>query len=208
MPGLDTLLAFLIATAIFAYIPGPAMLYATAQTLARGARAGLMAALGIHVGGYVHVLAAAFGLAILFDLVPPLYVALKLVGAAYLIWLGVQMIRTRNARVNATPQGNRDPVRAFRQSMTVEILNPKTALFFVAFLPQFSDPAAALPIWAQLLILGTVVNIIFSSADLVCVALAHRISRLLTRADQATAKAKALGGSILVGLGLTVALDR
>lgn len=208
MPGFDTLLAFIIATAIFAYIPGPAMLYATAQTLARGARAGLMAALGIHVGGYVHVLAAAFGLAILFDLVPPLYLALKLIGAAYLIWLGVQMIRTRNARVNATPQGSRDPVRAFRQSMTVEILNPKTALFFVAFLPQFSDPAAALPIWAQLLILGTVVNIVFSSADLVCVALAHRMSRLLTRTGQATARAKTLGGSILVGLGLTVAIDR
>ncbi|WP_299746676.1 LysE family translocator [uncultured Tateyamaria sp.] len=208
MPGFDTLLAFLIATAIFAYIPGPAMLYATAQTLARGARAGLMAALGIHVGGYVHVLAAAFGLAILFDLVPPLYVALKLIGAAYLIWLGVQMIRTRNARVNVAPQGSRDPVRAFRQSMTVEILNPKTALFFVAFLPQFSDPAAALPIWAQLLILGTVVNIMFSSADLVCVALAHRMSRLLSSTRRATARAKALGGSILVGLGLTVALDR
>ncbi|MBY5933462.1 LysE family translocator [Tateyamaria omphalii] len=208
MPGFDTLLAFLIATAIFAYIPGPAMLYATAQTLARGARAGLMAALGIHIGGYVHVLAAAFGLAILFELVPPLYLALKLIGAAYLIWLGIQMIRTRNARVNATPQGGRDPVRAFRQSMTVEILNPKTALFFVAFLPQFSDPGAALPIWAQLLILGTVVNIMFSSADLVCVALASRMSRLLARSGQATARAKALGGSILVGLGLTVALDR
>lgn len=208
MPALETLIAFLIATAIFAYIPGPAMFYATAQTLARGARAGLMAALGIHIGGYVHVLAAAFGLAILFELVPPLYLALKLIGAAYLIWLGVQMIRTRNARVNAAPQATRDPVRAFRQSMLVEVLNPKTALFFVAFLPQFSDPTAALPIWAQLLILGTVVNIMFSSADLVCVALAHRMSQLLARSGHAAARAKALGGSILVGLGLTVALDR
>ncbi|WP_299700474.1 LysE family translocator [uncultured Tateyamaria sp.] len=208
MPGLDTLLAFLIATAIFAYIPGPAMLYATAQTLARGARAGLMAALGLHVGGYVHVLAAAFGLALLFELVPPLYVALKLIGAAYLIWLGLQMIRTRNARVNATPQGDSNPARAFRQSMIVEILNPKTALFFMAFLPQFSDPATALPIWAQMLILGTVVNVVFSSADLVCVALAHRMSRLLAHTSRASARVKALGGSILVGLGLTVALDR
>jgi len=208
MPGYDTLLAFIIAAAIFAYIPGPAMLYATAQTLARGARAGLLAALGIHIGGYVHVFAAAFGLAILFELVPPLYLALKLVGAAYLIWLGIQMIRTRNARVNAEPQTAREPARAFRQSMLVEVLNPKTALFFVAFLPQFSDPAAALPIWAQLLVLGTVVNIMFSSADVICVALAHRMSRLLARSGEATARAKALGGSILVGLGATVALDR
>ncbi|APX13059.1 LysE family translocator [Tateyamaria omphalii] len=208
MPGLDTLLAFIIATAIFAYIPGPGMFYATAQTLARGVRGGLMAALGLHIGGYVHVFAAAFGLALLFELVPPLYVALKLIGAAYLIWLGIQMVRTRNARINATPQGSRDPVLAFRQSMLVEVLNPKTALFFVAFLPQFSDPTAAFPVWAQLLILGTVVNILFSSADFMCVALAHRMSRLLARTGQVTARAKALGGSILVGLGVTVALDR
>ncbi|WP_299608261.1 LysE family translocator [uncultured Tateyamaria sp.] len=184
------------------------MLYATAQTLARGARGGLMAALGLHMGGYVHVIAAAFGLAILFDLVPPLYVALKFVGAAYLIWLGIQMIRTRNTRVHAEPQTGKDPKRAFRQSVMVEVLNPKTALFFVAFLPQFSDPAAALPIWAQLLILGTAVNIIFSSADLICVALAHRISTLVAQSENATARAKAMGGSILVALGLTVALDR
>lgn len=208
MPGFDTLLAFLIATAIFAYMPGPGMLYATAQTLARGVRGGLMAALGLHIGGYVHVFATAFGLALLFELVPPLYLALKLIGAAYLIWLGIQMIRTRNARINATPHSSQSPARAFRQSMLVEVLNPKTALFFVAFLPQFSDPAAALPIWAQLLILGTVVNILFSSADFVCVALAHRISRLMARSGRATARAKGLGGAILVGLGLRVALDR
>lgn len=208
MPGFDTLFAFLVATAIFAYIPGPAMLYATAQTLARGARAGLLAAFGIHVGGYVHVLAAALGLALLFELVPPLYLTLKLVGAAYLIWLGIQMIRTRNARVHAKPQSAGDPTRAFWQSITVEVLNPKTALFFVAFLPQFSDPTATLPIWAQLLVLGTIVNIMFSSADLICIALAHRMTAILTRNGNTTARMKAFGGSILVGLGLSVALDR
>mmetsp|Transcript_29091 Transcript_29091/g.55977 ORF Transcript_29091/g.55977 Transcript_29091/m.55977 type:complete len:147 (-) Transcript_29091:1104-1544(-) len=132
MPPFDTLIAFVLATAVFAYLPGPAMLYATAQTLARGARAGLLAALGIHIGGYVHVLAAAFGLAILFDLVPPLYVALKLVGAAYLIWLGLQMIRTRRINPNLDTQRGTDPQRAFWQSVMVEVLNPKTVLFFVA----------------------------------------------------------------------------
>lgn len=208
MPSIETLLAFILATAIFAYIPGPAMLFATAQTLARGTRAGLMAALGLHVGGYVHVIAAAFGLAILFDLVPLLYLALKFIGAAYLIWLGVLMIRTRNARVQAKPQTGADPRRAFRQSVLVEVLNPKTALFFVAFLPQFSDPAAALPIWAQLLILGTVVNLMFSSADLICVALAHRVSTLVAQSENATVRAKVLGGGVLVGLGCAVALDR
>lgn len=208
MPPLDTLIAFFLATAIFAYMPGPGMLYASAQTLAKGTRAGLMATLGLHVGGYAHVIAAALGLALLFELVPPLYITLKLLGAGYLIWLGVQMLRTRKARITSDPSQTRDPTRAFRQSITVEVLNPKTALFFMAFLPQFSDPSAVLPIWAQLLILGAIVNIMFSSGDLICVLLASRVSRLVTQSNRTTARIKALAGSILIGLGLAVAIDR
>ncbi|MEL6452684.1 MAG: LysE family translocator [Pseudomonadota bacterium] len=207
MPAADTLLAFFLATLVFAYMPGPAMLFASAQTIARGPRAGMMAVLGIHVGGYVHVAAATFGLAALFELVPPLYLALKIIGAAYLIWLGAQMILTRHGQVTSSSTLPA-PSRAFRQGITVEVLNPKAALFFVAFLPQFSDPAASFPIWAQLLILGTVVNLTFGSADVICVVLAHRMARLVQGSRRAQARIKALGGSILVGLGLTVALDR
>ena len=94
MPTSDILIAFFLAASVFAYLPGPAMLYAAAQTMARGRRAGWFAALGIHIGGYVHVLAAAFGLAILFQMVPVLYLILKLVGAAYLIWLGIKLWRS------------------------------------------------------------------------------------------------------------------
>lgn len=210
MPPIETLIAFFIATAIFAYMPGPGMLYATAQTLAKGARAGMMAVLGLHFGGYAHVIAAALGLALLFELVPPLYVVLKLLGAGYLIWLGIQMLRTRKARITSDPidATAQSPARAFRQSMLVEVLNPKTALFFMAFLPQFSDPAAALPIWAQLLILGAIVNVMFSSGDMICVILASRISRLIARSSRATERVKAFAGSILIGLGLAVAIDR
>lgn len=208
MPPLDTLIAFFLATAIFAYMPGPGMLYASAQTLAKGTRAGLMATLGLHIGGYVHVIAAALGLALLFELVPPLYITLKLLGAGYLIWLGVQMLRNRKTRIASGPTPTREPARAFRQSIAVEVLNPKTALFFMAFLPQFSDPSAALPIWAQLLILGSIVNIMFSSGDLICVLLASRVSRLVTQSSRATERVKALAGSILIGLGLAVAIDR
>ena len=95
MPSHELLVAFFVTTAIFAYIPGPAMLYATAQTLGGGRSAGLMAALGIHLGCYVHVLAAAAGLSVLFHAVPVLYVAVKLAGAAYLIWLGISLFRSR-----------------------------------------------------------------------------------------------------------------
>ena len=206
MPSVEHLIPFLLATAVFAYVPGPATLYATAQTLAGGYRNGLMAALGLHVGGYAHVIAATFGLAVLLELVPPLYLALKLLGAAYLVWLGVQMIRTRHLdRPASAPPA---PKRTFGQSVTVEVLNPKTALFYVAFLPQFSDPMALWPIWAQLLTLGVVVNVMFSSADLICVALAHRLSRALSSGGRAATRLRVLSGGTLVGLGLITALDR
>jgi threonine/homoserine/homoserine lactone efflux protein len=209
MPGTDTLIAFALATAVFAYMPGPAMLYAAAQTLARGRRAGWMAALGIHVGGYVHVLAAAAGLAVLFAAVPTLYLVLKLAGAAYLIWLGAGMILSRAVVQGVSPQiASLGPRRAFAESITVEVLNPKTALFYLAFLPQFTDPAAALPIWVQLVILGTVVNVMFSSADVAVVLLADRLSAGLRASARAARLIRRLGGGILVALGVNLALSR
>src|SRR5436853_7049526 len=95
MPSTQLFAVFLATTAIFAFIPGPAMLYAAAQTMARGRWSGLTAALGIHLGGYVHVFAAAAGLSVLFHAVPPLYMAVKLIGALYLILLGVCLFRKR-----------------------------------------------------------------------------------------------------------------
>lgn len=173
MPSYELLITFFITTVVFAYIPGPAMLYAAAQTMARGRASGLMSVLGIHVGCYVHIIAAAAGMSVLFQAVPWLYMVVKLCGAAYLIWLGFSMLRTKVAggEVNLAI-APKSAKRAFFDSIIVDVLNPKTALFFLAFLPQFVDPAAAFPVWLQFLILGFLVNVIFSSADLVCVLLA------------------------------------
>lgn len=208
MPSTELLIAFALATAIFAYMPGPAMLYTAAQTLARGRRGGLMAALGIHIGCYVHVLAAVFGLAALMKLVPEIYVGLKLVGAFYLVWLGIAMIRGARGENPAVAVSARSPKRAFVDSMLVEILNPKTAIFFVAFLPQFIDPAASLPAWAQLLILGTIVNFAFSSADIVVIVLASAAMVRLKASGMAQRVARAIGGTILIGLGARLAVER
>ena len=219
MPSLELLAAFFVATALFAYMPGPAMLYAAAQTIARGRQAGWLAALGIHVGGYVHVLAAALGLAVLFEAVPALYAAVKLAGAAYLVWLGFGMILTQDAAHDPSealgaataPSGagtRKTARRAFWESALVEVLNPKTAIFYVAFLPQFTDPSAALPIWAQLAILGTVVNVMFSSADVLCVVLADRVTSALRRSAAAGRWVRRAGGGILVGLGVNLGLSR
>ena len=139
-------LTFAITTATFALMPGPAMLYAAARTLAGGKRAGLMASLGLHAGGYVHVIAAAAGLAILFHAVPPLFMAMKLAGAAYLVWLGLSLFRYRDPVGASRPEfAPASATRAFAQSVAVEVLNPKTAIFFLAFLPQFVDVSAGLP---------------------------------------------------------------
>ncbi|TIS95680.1 LysE family translocator [Mesorhizobium sp.] len=214
MPSTELLIAFFATTAIFAYIPGPAMLYAAAQTMARGRWSGLTAALGIHLGGYVHVIAAAAGLSVLFHAVPTLYVAVKLAGALYLIWLGVSLFRAK-AQDDAVIPGPvisgivpKSARRAFFESITVEVLNPKTAIFFMAFLPQFIDASATFPVWLQFLVLGTIVNLMFSSADVMCVVLAGALITRLRRSSHAQRLMRRAGGAVLVGLGVHVALQK
>lgn len=204
----DTLIAFAAATLLFAYMPGPALLYTAAQTISRGQRAGLMAAAGIHAGCYVHVLAAAFGLSAMFAAVPTLYFALKLAGGCYLVFLGIQMIRTRVVAGPLPELAAKSARRAFADSILVEVLNPKVAVFFIAFLPQFVSPASAMPIWIQFLLLGTIVNFAFTSADLVTVVFAAQVKKRLTRSSRFQDLTRWLGGSLLVGLGLKLATDR
>ncbi|MEI5678010.1 MULTISPECIES: LysE family translocator [unclassified Mesorhizobium] len=209
MPSTELLIAFFVTTAIFAYIPGPAMLYAAAQTLARGRWAGLMAAFGIHLGGYIHVIAAAAGLSVLFHAVPVLYLAVKFAGAAYLVWLGISLFRAKSQDEATMPGiGPKSARRAFMESIAVEVLNPKTALFFLAFLPQFIDASAAFPIWVQFILLGTIVNVMFSSADVMCVLLAGAAITRLRRSSRAQRLMQRAGGALLVGLGAHLALQR
>jgi threonine/homoserine/homoserine lactone efflux protein len=209
MASFELLAAFFITTAIFAYVPGPAMLYAAAQTIARGRWSGLMATAGIHAGGYVHVFAAAAGLSVLFHAVPVLYLAVKILGAAYLIWLGISLFRARESKeTTSAGQPAKTARRAFLESVTVEVLNPKTALFFLAFLPQFVDATAAYPVWLQFVILGTIVNLIFSSADIVCVLMAGAILNRLRSSSHARSLMQRAGGTVLVGLGLHLAFQK
>lgn len=208
MPGLDLLIPFAIATAVFAYFPGPALLYTAAQTLARGRQAGFMAALGIHLGCYVHVFAAALGLSAVLQYVPNLYLALKLAGAAYLIWLGISMWRQPAVVDDAREPLAKTTRRALLESMIVEILNPKVALFFIAFLPQFVDPSASLPIAVQFLLLGVIVNVAFTSADVITVLLADHVVGWLKRSGRGMHITRWLGGGVLIALGLRLALVR
>jgi threonine/homoserine/homoserine lactone efflux protein len=207
MPSTENLLAFLTATLIFAALPGPAILYAVAQTMTRGRKGGFLAALGLALGGLAHVLAAAAGLSVIFIHSPTLFLVVKLGGAAYLIWLGIQMIRSRSlGRMPVWAQ--KRPWRAFGESVIVELLNPKTALFFIAFLPQFVDASAFLPVWMQFLLLGLFVNFCFFAADVIAILLADQLLVRMKRSSRAVRLMRIAGGSTLVGLGAHMAISR
>jgi len=193
--------SFAVATLAFACMPGPAILYMTSQTLAKGRRAGLHAALGIHLGCYAHILAASAGLAALLHHAPNLYLTLKLAGAAYLIWLGGSMIfgRRRLGR-NGDETGEERPA-VLLDSIIVEVHNPKTELFYQNYLPQIVDPTASLPVGVQFFLLGMIVNLVFSAADVLAVLFA---SLLLGAMEQGRGQRlmPRVCGSILVGLGV------
>jgi threonine/homoserine/homoserine lactone efflux protein len=201
-----TLAAFAASAAVLAAIPGPAMAYIAAQGIARGRRAGVMAALGVHVGGWVHVGLTAAGLTAALRLVPEAYLALRLAGAAYLAFMGVCLLRDslREPLAPGTRPGPRSGARAFLDSMIVQVLNPKVALFFLAFLPQFVDPAGPWPIEVQMLVLGALLIVIFLALDLV-VALTSGALGVAVRARRWVER---VAGVALLGLGARLALDR
>jgi threonine/homoserine/homoserine lactone efflux protein len=176
---------------------------------AGGRRAGWLSALGLHLGGYVHISAAAFGLAVLLETVPALYAALKLAGAAYLAWLGVRLLVSIDPLPGPIAASGRGADRrAIRDSILVEALNPKTALFYLAFLPQFTDLSASWPFWAQALVLGTIVSFMFSATDVACILFSDRLTRRLAASPWARRLAQRIGGGVLVALGVHLAASR
>lgn len=206
MPTIIQLIPFFIAALIFAIIPGPAILYTAAQTMAKGKRGGAFAAVGIHVGGLVHIVAAATGLSAIFSHAPMAYTILKICGAAYLIWLGIGIIRGK-LEANELPHVKSGlSKKAFFDSMMVEILNPKVIIFYIAFLPQFVDPAAAYPLWLQFIILGTINNIFFTCVDICVIFLTSAVINGLKKSQRQQKIMRWASGSMLMGLGTHLAI--
>jgi threonine/homoserine/homoserine lactone efflux protein len=206
VPTLETLLLFTAAAFAMNAMPGPSNLYVLSRSIAQGAGAGLVAATGLASGALIHAAMTAAGLAAIFAYSPALYGLLKLVGGAYLVWLGIQYLRARggDTPLAAAPKSLR---RIYGESIAVELLNPKTALFFLAFLPQFVEPAAG-PIGPQLLLLGAIVAATAVPCDMAVALGAGAVARFIRRNPTVLRWQNRLSGSILIGLGAWVALAR
>lgn len=203
----DQLLLFMAAGLLLNLTPGPDLLYIAARSLGQGWRAGAASALGISAGSLVHTAAAAFGLSMLLRASPLAYELLRYAGAAYLIYLGTRLLLERrgNTTLAALPA---TPMRAiFLQGFLTNVMNPKVALFFLAFLPQFADAARG-PIEWQLLLLGVIFTINGSFVCLAAAWLASRAHRWLTQRDSAAAVLEKTSGGMLVLLGVSVATVR
>jgi threonine/homoserine/homoserine lactone efflux protein len=148
VPAPQTLALFALAAIALIAIPGPNMLYIATRSMSEGRPAGIASALGLLTGTAVHVTAAAAGLSALIAGSATAFEALRYAGAAYLIYLGVRALLRRDEAKAAPPRGS-----AYRQAIVVQLLNPKVALFFLSFLPQFVDPDRG-PVWTQVLVFG------------------------------------------------------
>ncbi|HSW05341.1 LysE family translocator [Aquabacterium sp.] len=205
LPDTPLLLAFVGASLVLALTPGPAVVYIVARTLAQGRACGLASVLGVALGNFSNAVGAALGLAALFAVSSTAFTVVKWAGAAYLVYLGLRMWRTAPAVADATPQAPVQAVRRiFRDGFLVALLNPKTTLFFAAFLPQFMD-AHASPLM-QTLALGGVFVAIACCTDCVYVLTASLVAPRLRRAARHAAWGHRLAGTSFIGLGVLTAL--
>ena len=195
---------FLAAALVLAATPGPGIFYVLARTLAGGRREGVHSSLGTFLGGLVHVVAAAFGLSAILAASASAYAIVKYAGAAYLLWIGIQMIRTRNADFIENVAGS-GSLHVFRQGMLTEAMNPKTALFFLSFLPQFVNPHLG-HVVAQFLTLGAVSVSLNTLADLLVVAAAAPLGRRLRSSARFRRNQRVASGIGMIGLSAFVAL--
>lgn len=216
MPPLNEILLFTAAALLMNLSPGPANFYVMARTIAQGTSAGLAAVAGLAVGGLLHVVAAVLGLSVLFTYSPLAYTALKIIGAGYLVYLGLGYFRirflNRKGTKHSEPGVNKreehlklETKKIFMQSVIIEASNPKTALFFLALLPQFVAPEAG-PAAPQFLVLGLIVTLSAIPCDLFVTFFADKAASLIRENQRFKANLEKVSGTILITLGAYVLL--
>lgn len=204
MPDFPSLLLFMTATLALNLAPGPDMLYVTTRSLAQGPRAGVISALGIACGSIVHTLLIAFGFAALLRAVPLAYDVVRYAGAAYLVWLGIQALRSKASALRGRELPRASEWAILRQGMITNLLNPKVALFFVAFLPQFTSPDRG-PVALQIIVLGCLFNLSGTIVNVLVAWLAGSTRRWL-QGERVDRVFRWLTASVFIGLGLRLAL--
>ena len=197
---------FLLAALIIAAIPGPGIFYVTARTLSGGRKTGIASTFGTASGGLVHVIAGGVGVSAIILASAQLFTGLKLIGALYLIWLGVRTFREAGDMLNPD-DGPVGAAQAFREGVVVEALNPKTAAFFLAFIPQFLDPAAGHPA-LQFMALGLISVALNTLADVIVVVMASAARAHLVHRPHYVRRLRQGSGLFIAGLGLSLALAR
>ncbi|CAG9178512.1 LysE family translocator [Cupriavidus respiraculi] len=209
LPAWPLLAAFLTASLVLAVTPGPAVVYIVTQTLGRGRKAGLASVAGVALGNFGNAAGAAIGLAALFAVSSLAFSVVKYAGAAYLIYLGIRAWRAPQdmAQAGAAPgrQGAKPIGTMFRDGFVVALLNPKTALFFAAFLPQFMNPAAD-PM-AQSLLLGAIFVLVAAASDVCYVLTAAAVLPRLAGSRKAVAAGRYLTAGAFIGLGVFTAIS-
>jgi threonine/homoserine/homoserine lactone efflux protein len=192
----------MLASLALAVVPGPAVLYIVAQSVDQGRLAGLVSALGIGTGGLVHVVAATVGLSSLLASSATAFTIVKYAGAGYLILLGIRRLLTREEAAEEALQPPRANRQIFRDGVVVNVLNPKTALFFLAFLPQFVDPGAS-SATLQILLLGLLFVVIAFCSDSMWALAAGTLGSWLRRSRWYLGVKRWVTGTVFVGLGLS-----
>lgn len=206
MPEVNTLIAFGAAAYLFALFPGPAVLYIVTRSIEQGRMAGVVSVAGIATGNLVHVVAATLGLSALVMSSATAFTVVKYAGAAYLIYLGIREILDRDPGDRQDEAAHhRGLSHLYGQGVLVATLNPKTALFFLAFLPQFVDPSSG-PVTAQIALLGILLVVITAVSDTSYALLSGTVGNWFRGNARLARRRRVFNGTMYIGLGFSAAL--
>lgn len=205
MIDLTAYLLFLGASLVLLLTPGPAVLYIVARSVEQGRLGGIVSVAGVGLGNLAHVIAAAVGVSAIIAASALAFSVLKYLGAAYLIWLGIKTLRTRVTPITLQVEG-KPLARLFTEGAIVAALNPKTALFFLAFLPQFISPAAG-AVWLQILLLGGSFVLLGLATDGLYAIAAGSLRNLFRDSLRVLKAQKLVSGTIYIGLGVMTAVS-
>ena len=205
MPRPETLYLFAIACAGLVLLPGPAVIYIVTRGVVHGRRGGLISTLGVETGNLIQVVAATVGLAAIVASSAEAFSVVKYLGAAYLVFLGIRALASSEAARDNVVPGRRSERRLYADGLVVGALNPKLALFLLAFLPQFVDPSRG-PVWLQTLVLGLIFNVVATVGDSLFALAAASAGGRVRAALRSRGLARA-SGFVYLGLGAVAALS-